>query len=328
MVALARSIDRLFTDDSLGETRAVIVMHRGLIVAERYADGYDAKTRFAGWSMAKTVTAVAIGLLVAEGRLALDDAAPIPRWRRPGDPRGDISLRHLLQMRSGLRHEERAEPEYKGATVRMLFLDGRDDMAAWAEAQPLETEPGHKFEYSTANSIILSDIIARVLAPDRDARDRKAVVADFMHARLFEPARLHSMVAEFDAAGTMIGGSMIHAKARDWARFGEFLRHKGMVGGVQIVPRRWIEAMAHPSRRATDYGLQLWLNRKSGGEREMLFPKDAPASLYGAIGHQGQYLIVSPDQQLTVLRLGVTRDEDRPALQAALARIVRLYPRI
>lgn len=325
--SLARATDRLFTDDALGETRAVIVMHRGLIVAERYAPGYDKGTRFLGWSMSKSVTAVAIGMLVADGHLALDNAAPIPRWRRPGDPRGDITLRHLLQMRSGLRHEERSDPEYKGATVRMLFLDGRDDMAQWAEAQPLESEPGRTFEYSTASSMILSDIIARVLAPQRNATARQAIVAEFMRGRLFEPAGLRSMVAEFDKAGTMIGGSMIHATARDWARFGEFLRHKGMVGGVQIVPRRWVDSMLSPSPRAPDYGLQVWLNRRSGTERDLLFADRGPSSAFAAIGHQGQYLVVSPDQQLTILRLGLTRDEDRPALQDALADIVQLYPR-
>lgn len=324
---LARAVDALFTDSALGETQAVIVMHRGLIAAERYAPGYTGKTRFLGWSMSKTVTAVAIGMLVADGRLELDEAPPIRHWLRSGDPRGEITLRHLLQMRSGLRHEERAKQEYKGDAVRMLFLDGRDDMAGWAEAQPLETEPGRKFEYSTPTSIILSDVIARVLAPDASPAERRAAVAEFMHGRLFEPAGLHSMVPEFDRAGTMIGGAMIHANARDWARFGEFLRHKGAVKGVQIVPRRWIEFMARPSPRASDYGAQLWLNRNSRADREMLFPGKAPSSLFAAIGHQGQYLLVSPDQQLTVLRLGATRDEDRPALQAALARVVRLYRR-
>jgi CubicO group peptidase (beta-lactamase class C family) len=322
---LARAVDALFTDSALGQTQAVIVMHRGLIVAERYAPGYTGKTRFLGWSMSKTVTAVAIGLLAAEGRLELDEAPPIRHWLRSGDPRGEITLRQLLQMRSGLRHEERAEREYKGDTVRMLFLDGHDNMAGWAEAQPLETEPGRKFEYSTATSVILSDVIARVLAPDASAARRREAVAEFMHGQLFEPAGLHSMVPEFDRAGTMIGGAMIHATARDWARFGEFLRHKGAVKGVQVIPRRWIEFMAQPSPRARDYGAQLWLNRNSGTDRDMLFAGKAPSSIYAAIGHNGQYLIVSPDQQLTVLRLGATRDEDRPALQAALARVVRLY---
>ena len=107
---LAEAVDELFTREGIGETRAVIVMHAGEAAAERYGEGYGADTRFIGWSMSKTVTGVLIGMLVADGRLRLDDAPPVPRWQRAGDPRAEITLRQLLQMRSGLRHEEKAEP--------------------------------------------------------------------------------------------------------------------------------------------------------------------------------------------------------------------------
>ncbi len=91
---LARQVDDLFTMEGLGETRAVVLMHGGEIAAERYAPGYDADTRFVSWSMAKTITAVMIGMLVADGRLRLDEPAPVPGWQRPGDPRSEITLRH------------------------------------------------------------------------------------------------------------------------------------------------------------------------------------------------------------------------------------------
>jgi len=322
---LARAIDRLFTNPELGETRAVVIMRGGRIVAERYAEGYGPETRFLGWSMSKTVTGILIGMLVADGKLRLDESPPIPHWQRPGDPRGEITLRQLLQMRSGLRHVERAKPEYEGDTVRLLFLEGRDNMAAWAEAQPLEAEAGQVFDYSTATSIILADIATRTLTRNTDPRTRQAVMGAFLRDRLFAPLGLSSMVAEFDAAGTMIGGSMIHATARDWARFGDFLRNGGSVRGAQIVPRRWIEFMARPSPRAPDYGAHLWLNRKSGADREILFPGKARSSVFAAVGHGGQYVIVSPADRLTLVRLGHTRDEARPALVSALGDIVRLY---
>jgi len=97
--ALARAIDDLFTAPDIGETRAVLVYHNGRLVAERYGPGYARQTRFAGWSMSKSVTGVLIGLLVADGRLRLDQPVPIPAWQRPGDPRGEVTLRQLLQMR-------------------------------------------------------------------------------------------------------------------------------------------------------------------------------------------------------------------------------------
>ncbi len=128
---LARAIDALFQADGgsatqgAGETRAVIVMRAGRIVAERYGPGYHENTRFAGGGIARSITAVMVGMLVSDGRLRLNETAPVPAWQRPGDPRGEITLRHLLQMRSGLREEP-------GDEARMLFGPGRDDMAGGA----------------------------------------------------------------------------------------------------------------------------------------------------------------------------------------------------
>ena len=323
---LARAVDALFTREGIGETRAVVVMHAGEIAAERYGPGYGPETRFLGWSMSKTVTGVLLGMLVADGRLRLDDSPPIPHWQRAGDPRGEITLRQLLQMRSGLRHEEKAEPVYASPEVRMMFLDGRDDMAGWAEAQPLESEPGRAFDYSTPTAVILADVAARLLSPEADAMVRQRAMSEFLRARLAVPLGMDSLVAEYDAAGTMMGGSMVWATAPDWARFGEFLRHKGSVRGAQIVPRGWVEFMLRPNPRAPDYGAMVWLNRDSQTERRMLFPDQGPDSLFAAIGHLGQYVLVSPGQQLTVVRLGKTDQADRPALVEALAEIVALYP--
>jgi CubicO group peptidase (beta-lactamase class C family) len=322
---LARAVDEAFTREGIGETRAVIVMHGGEIVAERYGEGYGPETRFLGWSMSKTVTGVLIGMLVADGRLHLDEAPPIPRWQRAGDPRGEITLRQLLQMRSGLRHEEKAEPVYTSGEVRMMFLDGRDNMAGWAEAQPLENEPGRKFKYSTPDAMILSDIAGRVVAPGASPAERQRSMADYLESRLAVPLGMKSLTAEYDRAGTMMGGSMIWASAPDWARFGEFLRRKGSVKGAQIVPRAWIEFMAKPSPRSSDYGATVWLNRDSGGERDVLFSEEGPDDLFAAVGHLGQYVLVSPSRRLTVVRLGKTDEKDRAALVDALETIVDLY---
>lgn len=324
---LARAVDALFARDDIGETRALIVMRSGEVAAERYGEGYGPETKFLGWSMSKSVTGALMGMLVADGRIGLDDSPPLPRWQRAGDPRSDVTLRQLLQMRSGLRHEEKALPVYTSPEVRMLVLDGRDDMAAWAEAQPLEHEPGRVFDYSTPTGVILADVAARILAPEGSAEQRRAAVDEFIRARLAVPLGMDSLTAEYDRAGTMIGGSMIWATAPDWARFGEFLRHGGSVRGAQIVPRGWIEFMMRPSPRATDYGATLWLNRPSGTDREMLFPEQGPESLVAAVGHLGQYVLIAPEQRLTVVRLGKTDQADRPALVDALAEIVALYER-
>ena len=328
---LARQVDELFTMEGLGETRAVLLYADGKLAAERYAEGYSEETRFISWSMAKTITAVLIGMLAADGLLDVDAPAPVDMWQRSGDPRADITLEHLLQMRSGLRHTEAGDPPYESSEVRMLFLDGRDDMAKWAKEQPLEAEPGERFEYSSNTTVILADIAARALTDSEDPDARREAVETYLQQRLFGPLGMTSMVAEYDASGTLIGGSLMHATARDYAAFGEFLRRGGTApSGEQLVPTRWVEAMLSPSPTASQYGYQIWLNRPLGQKGaewgHPLFPERAPASLFSLIGHMGQYVLVSPDQGLTMVRLGHSNSEERKAMLQQAADVLALYP--
>ena len=173
---LARAVDELFTAEGLGETRAVVVMHGGKIAAERYAPGYGPETRFVSWSMAKTVTAVMIGMLVADGRLHLDENAAGAALAAAGrSARRDHAAPAAADAQRACGTPKSGEVPYESGEVRMLFLDGRDDMAGFAESQPLEAEPGAKFEYSSNTTVILADIAARVLTreaatPRRGAR--------------------------------------------------------------------------------------------------------------------------------------------------------------
>lgn len=330
--SVAEVVAPLFNDGEMAETRALLVMHRGEVVAERYAPGYGKNTPLIGWSMSKCITAITIGMLVADGRLTLDRPAPVAAWAQPGDPRGRITLRQLLNMSSGLEHEEGLGsasdvPVYEGDTARMLFLDGAPDMADYAERHPLEDVPGGKFEYSTATSMILADIATRTLTDSRDPTIRREAMRAFLSGRLFEPIGMKRAFPEFDAAGTLIGGSLIHATARDWAQLGELLRLKGRVKGAQIIPERWVRFMTEPSPREDAYGAHIWLNRRpTGGAEPVLFPNLAPSSVFACLGHGGQYVIVSPSQKLTVVRLGRTDGEDIPAVSAQLGKLVALFP--
>ena len=321
--ALARAVDQLFTGEDCAETRAVLVLKDGRIVAQRYAEGYHENTRFISWSMAKTVTAVMIGMLAADGRLRLDEGVPIPAWQRPGDARGEITLRQLLQMRSGLKHDEDGDPPYETDTVRMLFLDGRDNMAAYAEAQPLEDEPGKRWEYSSATTVILADLAARALTTSTDPAERARAVSDYLKTRLFDPLGMKSMVLEFDRAGTLIGGSLIHGTARDWARFGEFMRNRGAVQGAQLVPSNWIDFMTAPSPANPGYGAQIWLNRPQSDGAPLW--AGLPASVFSLNGHAGQFVVVSRDNGVTVVRLGKTAEGQHGPVRAGIVRIIQLF---
>ncbi len=330
---LRGAIDAMFDAGDMGDTRALLVLHDGEIVAERYAPGFGPNMKMLSWSIAKSITGVLVGLMVSDGRLALDAPAPVPAWSQAGDPRAGITLRHLLTMSSGLGHSESAEQAdgriARTDTARMLFTDGAQDMASYAEGKYLVDRPGAAFNYSSATSVILSDLLTRMLTDSPDPQVRRAAMMQFIEGRLMLPVGLKSLTPEFDARGTMIGGSIMHMTPRDYARFGEFLRNHGRADGRQVLSPRWIDFMTTPSPRNPAYGGHLWLNRaapKAAGDSP-LFPGDASRRLFACIGHGGQYILVSPAQRLTIVRLGVSTEEERVPLRAALAKLVRLYAR-
>ncbi len=317
--------DELFdARDILGETRALIVLQNGQPILERYADDFGPDTKLISWSMAKSVTAILTGILVADGRLMLDEPAPVPAWQRPGDPRGSITLRNLLHMSSGLNHMEGGDPIWEADTVDMLFGDGAQDMAAAAEAQPPVARPDEVYNYSSATSVIISDILTRALTPSETPVVRRDAMLNFINGRLTGPLGITSLTPEFDPAGTMIGGSIMHATARDWARLGEFLRRGGTTtGGQRLLPESWLRFMLTPSRTDGGYGGHIWLNRpRPAGSEASFWPNEGPADLFAMLGHQGQFVIVSPTQRLTVVRLGISTREQIPEARARLRRIM------
>ena len=329
--ALKDAIAPFFDNETMAETRAVVIMHGGLIVAERYAPGYTPETKLISWSMAKSVTATLVGFMVADGLLVLDDPAPVSEWANAGDARSRITLRQLLHMSSGIDHTEVPEEGktiYEADTPRMLFLDGRENVARYAEGRVLEAEPGKKFEYSSATTHILADIMTRALTDSRNPQVRRDVMLEYARGRLFEPLDMTSVVPEFDRYGTMLGGSIIHATARDWAKFGEFLRNNGSVRSAQLLPSSWVRFMRASSANDAAYGGHVWLNkRRPSGRDQVLFPGKAPSDVFAALGHLGQFVVVSPQQKLTVVRLGKTQDDVLDPVNNQLAKVIALFPK-
>ena len=329
---LATQSTAVVTDDALsplfaadqGETRGVLVMRGGKVIAKRYGAGYSDANRFISWSMAKSVTAVLVGELVADGKLSLDAPVPFAEWRAPGDPRGEITLRQMLHMSSGIDHTEGLDPRegaagvLKSDTTSILFVNGTETMAARGLAKGMEAKPGTHYEYSSMTSLLLAELIARTLTDSKDAKTRAQAYTAFANERLFKPAGITSAVFDFDGSGTQIGGSIIYMNLEDWGRFGQV-----MIGRAGVIAPDWLTFLRSPSATDGGYGGHIWLNKpRPKGADLALFPGTGPDSLYAAIGHLGQFVIVSPEQDLVLVRLGKTNDDVMEPVRLALGRTV------
>ena len=203
-------------------------------------------------------------------------------------------------------------------------------MAARALAMPLEAPPGKVYEYSSLTSLLLSELVARTLDAGSDPRARAAAYRAFAEERLFRPAGISSAVLEFDAAGTQVGGSIIYMSLPEWGRFGQVLLTGRGAGGEQVIDPAYLSYLRTPSATDSGYGGHVWLNRPRSGENARfpaLFPGMGPASAFAAVGHLGQYVIASPEQDVVVVRLGKTQDDQLQPVRDALGRlVVRLGP--
>ncbi|MFN2287145.1 MAG: serine hydrolase domain-containing protein [Chromatocurvus sp.] len=300
--ALAQAIDAAFAEDTPGvtiDTRALVVVHRGKLVAERYAPGFDPDSRFLAWSASKSVTSALIGTLVTDGVLALDAPAPIAAWRAPGDPRGAITLRQLLTMTDGLDFVEHPYAPGNDST-NMLFK--APDMAAYTASKPLAHPPGSHWSYSSGTTNLLSQIIFDAVGGDLPSLQR------YVRERFFGPAAMHSAVFEVDVSGAQVGSSYFYATARDWARFGLLFLNKGMINGRQLLSPDYVVFATTPIEQLPDgrYGGQFWLNAGDPAAPEKRRLPDAPRDIYMAAGFNDEYIVVVPSRDTVIVRAGWT----------------------
>ncbi len=301
--ALKAAIERAFEETGSAPhrwTKAVVVVHNGRVLAERYAAGYGVDTPLAGWSATKSVTNALIGILVQQGRLKVTEPAPIAAWAGAGDPRQAITVDHLLRQTSGLDIGQSLTSSALSMfdpSAQMLFIE--PDMAAFAERAPLNAVPGEKWNYTDANTLLLSRIIR-----DQAGGDAAAVHA-FMHRELFDRLGMEHVTMQQDGSGTAIGSSHMLASARDWARLGMLYLDDGVVGGQRVLPSGWIDYSASPTRGAEfGYGAGFWTNRGNGLWVQRRVQGGMPADSFMAMGNFGQYVVIIPSRHLVIARFG------------------------
>jgi CubicO group peptidase (beta-lactamase class C family) len=279
-------------------THAIVILHDGRVVAERYAPGYGPESPLPGWSMTKSVINALVGVLVREGRLALDEPLRVPEWSASDDGRRAITLRQLLQMSDGLRFSESYDNPL-GDVLWMLF--GTRDAGAFAASKPLIAPPGTVWSYSSGTT----NIIARALRHAIGGGEEDYLL--FPRRAIFEPLGMASAIIEPDAAGNYVGSSLMFATARDWARFGLLYLQDGVWEGKRILPEGWVAFSTTPAPAAPRgvYGAHFWL-RLGRSTYAPSGDDGLPADAYHAVGHEGQLLTIIPSRRLVVVRLGLS----------------------
>jgi CubicO group peptidase (beta-lactamase class C family) len=297
--ALKAALDHAFEEPAeppFRRTKAVVIVHDGKVIAERYAAGVGVETPLLGFSMTKSVVNALIGIMTQQGLTSPSLPAPFPEWRGAGDPRREIEVEHLLRMTTGLALDE-TNSGFDPAS-QMLYL--HNDTAGFAvKAGPI-APPGTRWAYSSPTTQLLARII-------RDAVGGPEQTLAFAWRELFNPLGMRNVTLEFDGAGTPMGSAYMLASARDWARFGLLYLNDGVVGGKRILHEDWVDFSA-AATLDTDYGAGFWTNRSehehAKGRVRLGIPRDA----FFASGDLGQRIVIIPSQRLVVVRLGDSVD--------------------
>ena len=290
---LQKAVNNAFDTEKerIKKTRAVLVLYKNQLIAERYVAGFDENSKFLGWSMTKSITSAIIGVLERQGKLNIHQNKLFSQWEN--DDRSTITLNNLLQMNSGLEWVE--DYNTMSDVTKMLFLD--EDMSTSQLLKPLIGKPNESWNYSSGTTNLLSGFIRKQFKTHQE-------YLDFWYAELIDKIGMHSMTIETDLSGNYVGSSYGWATARDWAKFGLLYLNKGNWNGEQIISRDWVTYSTSPTNSSNgSYGAQFWLN--AGGE----IP-NAPTNMFSCNGYQGQRVFIIPSKDLVIVRLGLSEEPD------------------
>jgi CubicO group peptidase (beta-lactamase class C family) len=316
---LAAATDAAFADPE-GLTAAFVVVHRGRIVAERYMRGIGKHTQLESWSMGKSLTATLFGLLAKDGVYTLDQPAPVPEWRKAGDPRGAITIRQLMQMSSGLRFIAGQDPDYtpdKGYPDHMLIYTGAIDAFRHSLTRPLQFAPGSEGRYRNSDPLTIGWLIKQAV------EKRGGEYLTWPQRALFDRIGIRKQVLETDPYGNFLLTGYDYGTARNWARIGLLYLQDGVWRGERLLPEGFVKFVSTlaPAWKRPVYGGLFWVN----GDAAWAVPRDA----YFAAGAGGQRMFVVPSHQLVVVRMGHFRGDraGMKALNTALGELMQAIRR-
>lgn len=291
------AVDAAF--DPAGMTAALVVTHKGRIVAERYGDGITHTTPLESWSMGKSLSGTLMGILIKQGAYELWQRAPVPEWQAPGDPRAAIRIGDILRMSSGLRIRAPQDPDFDANGPypdHLYYYTGSVDSFKYAATRPQQWPPDTVGRYRNTDPVLINYLIR--LAVEKRNENYHA----FPQKALFDKIGIRTMVLDTDPYGNFLTQGYEQGSARDWARLANLYLQDGVWNGERLLPEGYVDfvrtvAPAWQADQRPVYGGGLfWVN----GESSFPAPKDA---IYMS-GVGGQSVLIVPSHQLAVVRLG------------------------
>ena len=321
--AVADAVDLAFDEGSM--TSALVVTHRGSLVAERYGEGIESTTPLESWSMGKSLTATLLGLLVHEGEYTLDEPAPIPEWQSGDDARASIRIADIVQMSSGLRFRAMMDPDYDpraGYPDHLYVYTGGVNAYHYAATRSRQWPAGQVGRYRNGDPLLANYLVR--LAVEARGENYHA----FPQRALFDQIGVRNAVLETDPFGNFLLNGYEFISGRDWARLANLYLQDGVVAGKRLLPEGWSEFVSTPAPGwVADgrpiYGGFFWLNRGPRATR-MPVPEDA----YFMAGAGGQKTIIVPSRDLVVVRIGHFSGaaKSQISLDQTLAALMELVP--
>jgi CubicO group peptidase (beta-lactamase class C family)/tetratricopeptide (TPR) repeat protein len=304
-------------------TAAFVVTWRGRLVGERYGEGITPVTPLESWSMGKSLTATLMGILIKRGVYTLNQPAPIPEWKRAGDPRAKIRIADIMHMSSGLRIRAPQDPDFDptlGYPDHLYLYTGSVNSFHYAATRPQQWPPNTVGRYRNTDPVLINYLVR--LGVEKVGED----YLSFPRRALLDKIGIRTMVMETDPFGNFLTQGYEFASGRDWARLGNLYLQEGVWNGERILPEGWAKfvstlAPAWKADKRPVYGAFFWIN----GDSTLPVPKEA----YYMSGAGGQTTLIIPSHDLVVVRLGHYRGANagEAGLEKALELLMQAVPR-
>ena len=311
----------------------MVVLYKGRLVAERYAEGITQDTLLESWSQGKSLTGTLIGRLEQEGLLKLEDPAPVPEWQQPGDERAQIRIADLMRMSSGLQYTlyealvKTPEGQYEvGSEYPDHYYPycGAIDVFRYVVSRPLQYPPNTVGRYRNCDPLTLGYIVKRIV------QEQGGEYLTYPQRSLFDEIGIRRMVLDTDPYGNFVLSGYEHGTVRDWARIGLLYLQEGLWQGKRLLSQDFVDFVRTPApawnneenkKSVARYGGMWWLNTTGN--------YDAPEDTYYAAGAGGQTTLVIPSRQIVVAKLtdyddsipGISKAKANAALKGILAAI-------